>query len=265
MEYVNFGNTGLQVSRICLGCMTYGSPATGKLLPGRQAWALNEADSAPFFRQALDLGINFFDTANVYSGGDSEDRHWPLPQNNIRREVHGHRHQGVQPHARGAQRPRPLAQSNMYELDQSLSVCKPTTSISTRPIAGTTKRPSKRRSKRSTMRSRPARSATSAHRRCTPGSSPRRSISPLNGWTPLCLHAEPLQPSLSRRRARDDAGSASRKASPSFPGARWPAAVSPAPGKAKPPSASRQTSSATRCTRRPKKPTARLSMPRPTL
>jgi len=72
MEYVNLGNTGLKVSRLCLGCMTYGSPATGKLLPGRQPWALNEADSQPFLRQALDLGINFFDTANVYSGGDSE-------------------------------------------------------------------------------------------------------------------------------------------------------------------------------------------------
>jgi aryl-alcohol dehydrogenase-like predicted oxidoreductase len=72
MDYINLGNTGLKVSRICLGCMTYGSPATGKLLPGRQPWALNEADSKPFFQQALDLGINFFDTANVYSGGDSE-------------------------------------------------------------------------------------------------------------------------------------------------------------------------------------------------
>jgi aryl-alcohol dehydrogenase-like predicted oxidoreductase len=87
MEYLNLGNTGLKVPRICLGCMTYGSPATGKPLPGRQPWALNEAESAPFFRQALDLGINFWDTANVYSGGDSEiviGRF--LKQNNIRRE-----------------------------------------------------------------------------------------------------------------------------------------------------------------------------------
>ena len=87
MDYINFGNTGLKVSRICLGCMTYGSPATGKPLPGRQPWALGEADSAPFFRQALDLGINFWDTANVYSGGDSEiviGRY--LKQNKIRRE-----------------------------------------------------------------------------------------------------------------------------------------------------------------------------------
>ncbi len=65
MDYVNLGKTGLKVSRICLGCMTYGAPATGALRPGSHAWALNEEESQPFFRQALDLGINFFDTANV--------------------------------------------------------------------------------------------------------------------------------------------------------------------------------------------------------
>ena len=72
MDYVNLGNTGLKVSRICLGCMTYGAAATGPLTPGSHAWALNEDESAPFFRQALDFGINFFDTANVYSRGASE-------------------------------------------------------------------------------------------------------------------------------------------------------------------------------------------------
>src|ERR1700735_1199313 len=72
MEYVNLGKTGLKVSRICLGCMTDGAPATGELKPGRQAWALNEEQSQPFFKQALDAGINFFDTANVYATGDSE-------------------------------------------------------------------------------------------------------------------------------------------------------------------------------------------------
>src|ERR1700758_2069222 len=72
MEYVNLGKTGLKVSRICLGCMSYGEPATGARTPGSHAWALGEADSRPFLRQALDLGINFFDTANVYSAGQSE-------------------------------------------------------------------------------------------------------------------------------------------------------------------------------------------------
>jgi aryl-alcohol dehydrogenase-like predicted oxidoreductase len=67
MEYVRLGNTGLKVSRICLGTMTYGKPAE------RWQWALNEKDSRPFFRTALDLGINFFDTADVYSFGASEE------------------------------------------------------------------------------------------------------------------------------------------------------------------------------------------------
>ena len=72
MEYVNLGRTGVKVSRICLGCMTYGVPPAGPLRPGSQSWSLNEQESEPFFRQALDAGINFFDTANVYAIGDSE-------------------------------------------------------------------------------------------------------------------------------------------------------------------------------------------------
>jgi len=73
MEYVNLGRTGVKVSRICLGCMSYGVPPAGQpLRPGSNAWSLNEEQSAPFFRQALDAGINFFDTANVYATGDSE-------------------------------------------------------------------------------------------------------------------------------------------------------------------------------------------------
>jgi aryl-alcohol dehydrogenase-like predicted oxidoreductase len=72
MDYVNLGNTGLKVSRICLGCMSYGAPAVGQPKPGSHAWALNEEESRPFFRQALELGINLFDTANVYSLGESE-------------------------------------------------------------------------------------------------------------------------------------------------------------------------------------------------
>jgi 1-deoxyxylulose-5-phosphate synthase len=120
MEYVNFGNTGLKVSRICLGCMTYGSPATGPLLPGRQPWALSEADSAPFFRQALDFGINFWDTANVYSGGDSEVVVGNFLKANTRREtivlatkVNGP--MSSDPNGRGLSR-----KAIFHELDQSL-------------------------------------------------------------------------------------------------------------------------------------------------
>jgi len=68
MEYTTLGNTGLQVSRIALGCMSYGEPGRGG-----QLWSLDEPASQPFFKQALDAGINFFDTANVYSLGSSEE------------------------------------------------------------------------------------------------------------------------------------------------------------------------------------------------
>jgi len=68
MEYANLGQTGLKVSRICLGCMTYGTPEKGW-----NTWALNEEQSRPFIQKALELGINFFDTANVYSEGASEE------------------------------------------------------------------------------------------------------------------------------------------------------------------------------------------------
>jgi aryl-alcohol dehydrogenase-like predicted oxidoreductase len=72
MEYVNLGKTGVKVSRICLGCMSYGVPPAGTLRPGSNSWSLTEEQSEPFFRQALDAGINFFDTANVYAIGESE-------------------------------------------------------------------------------------------------------------------------------------------------------------------------------------------------
>ena len=88
MEYVNLGRTGLMVSRICLGCMTYGGPpAADGTVRSRHAWALDEADSQPFLRQALDLGINFFDTANVYSGGVSEEVVGRFLKANTRREA----------------------------------------------------------------------------------------------------------------------------------------------------------------------------------
>jgi len=68
MQYTKLGHTGLDVSRICLGCMTYGVSERGT-----HPWTLNEEQSRPFIRRALELGINFFDTANVYSDGTSEE------------------------------------------------------------------------------------------------------------------------------------------------------------------------------------------------
>jgi aryl-alcohol dehydrogenase (NADP+) len=66
MDYVNLGSTGLKVSRLCLGAMTYGSKRW-------REWVLEEEESRPFIRRALELGINFFDTADMYSLGVSEE------------------------------------------------------------------------------------------------------------------------------------------------------------------------------------------------
>jgi 1-deoxyxylulose-5-phosphate synthase len=66
MDYINLGKSGLKVSRICLGCMSY------EVTPAERPWHLDEEHARPFIRRALELGINYFDTANMYSGGDSE-------------------------------------------------------------------------------------------------------------------------------------------------------------------------------------------------
>lgn len=68
MEYVKLGSTGLDVSRLCLGCMSYGEPDRGP-----HPWSLGEEASRPFIKRALEAGVNFFDTANVYSAGSSEE------------------------------------------------------------------------------------------------------------------------------------------------------------------------------------------------
>jgi len=120
MDYVNLGRTGLRVSRICLGCMTYGAPATGALQPGRHAWTLNEEESRPFLKEALDLGINFFDTANVYSSGASEEVLGRFLKASVRREavviatkVHGVMRD--EPNGRGLSR-----KAILFEVEESL-------------------------------------------------------------------------------------------------------------------------------------------------
>ena len=66
MDYVRLGNTGLRVSRLCLGCMTYGNPEW-------RSWILGESEARAHFKKARDLGFNFFDTADMYSEGVSEE------------------------------------------------------------------------------------------------------------------------------------------------------------------------------------------------
>ncbi|MEV8089410.1 aldo/keto reductase [Streptomyces nigra] len=116
MQYVKLGSTGLDVSRICLGCMTYGVPDRGA-----HEWTLDEEASRPLIRQALDAGINFFDTANVYSDGTSEEIVGKALLDFARRDeivlatkVHGRMHAG--PNGAGLSR-----KAIMSEIDHSLA------------------------------------------------------------------------------------------------------------------------------------------------
>jgi aryl-alcohol dehydrogenase (NADP+) len=113
VEYVNLGRTGLKVSRLCLGCMTYG---TREWRP----WVLDEAESRPFVARALEAGINFFDTANVYSNGRSEEVVGRALKDMAKRDevviatkVHGV--MGPGPNARGLSR-----KAIFHEIDASL-------------------------------------------------------------------------------------------------------------------------------------------------
>ncbi|UOB15005.1 aldo/keto reductase [Streptomyces sp. HP-A2021] len=116
MQYVKLGSTGLDVSRICLGCMTYGLPDRG-----RHEWTLDEEASRPLIRQAVEAGVNFFDTANVYSDGTSEEIVGRALRDFARRDdivlatkVHGRMRPG--PNGGGLSR-----KAIITELDQSLT------------------------------------------------------------------------------------------------------------------------------------------------
>lgn len=115
MEYVKLGKTGLDVSRICIGCMSFGDPNRGN-----HTWTLPETESRALIKRALDLGINFFDTANVYSDGSSEEITGKALKDFAKREqlviatkVHGRMHKG--PNGQGLSR-----KAIMQEIDASL-------------------------------------------------------------------------------------------------------------------------------------------------
>ena len=174
MEYTRLGKTGLKVSRLCLGCMSYGVPERGA-----HPWTLDEEQSRPFIQRALELGINFFDTANSYSDGTSEEILGRAIRDFARRDEVVIATKVFYADAQGPQRPR--ACRARRSCPRSTPACggwAPITSTSTRSTAGTTRRRSRRRSRRCTTSSRPARPGTSAPRRCSPGSSPRRSTWP---------------------------------------------------------------------------------------
>src|SRR5262252_5045259 len=167
MEYVKLGRTGLEVSRICLGCMSYGVPDRGN-----HAWSIDEAESRPFIQRALEGGINFFDTANRYSLGSSEEILGRAIKDFTRRDevviatkVYGRMRPG--PNGGGLSR-----KAIMREIDDSLSASAPITSISIKSTAGTTTHRSRKRWKRCTTSSKPERSAISVRPRCMRGSSP---------------------------------------------------------------------------------------------
>jgi aryl-alcohol dehydrogenase-like predicted oxidoreductase len=116
MEYVRLGSTGLEVSRLVLGCMSFGDPKRGA-----HPWTLDEESSRPLIRQAVEAGINFFDTANVYSAGTSEEivgralrDFGPRDELVIATKVHGRMHDG--PNGAGLSR-----KAIMAEVDASLS------------------------------------------------------------------------------------------------------------------------------------------------
>jgi aryl-alcohol dehydrogenase-like predicted oxidoreductase len=115
MQYVKLGHTGLDVSRLCLGCMTFGIPERGPHL-----WTLDAEKSRPIIRQAIEAGINFFDTANVYSDGTSEEIVGAALKEFARRDeivlatkVHGRMHKG--PNGGGLSR-----KAILQEIDNSL-------------------------------------------------------------------------------------------------------------------------------------------------
>lgn len=115
MEYTKLGNTGLEVSRICLGCMGFGNPEKG-----HHRWVLNEERARPILQKALELGINFLDTANVYAEGTSEEIVGNVLKDYANRDeivlatkIHGRMHTG--PNGAGLSR-----KAIMSEIDKSL-------------------------------------------------------------------------------------------------------------------------------------------------
>ncbi len=145
MDYIKLGRSGLEVSRLCLGCMSFGVPERG-LHP----WTLDEEKSRPYFRRALELGINFFDTATNYSDGTSEEITGRALREFARRDevvvatkVYFSIRKG--PNSMGLSR-----KAIMTEIDDSLRRLAWTTSTCTRSTAGITARRSKKRWRRCT-------------------------------------------------------------------------------------------------------------------
>ena len=130
MEYVNLGSTGLRVSRVCLGMMSFGANES-------RPWALDEADAEPIVRRAVEGGITFFDTADVYNGGAERGRHRPGPAEAPLPRGARDRDEGARADDARRERPRPVAQARAG-LDRRVAASGSgwTTSTCTRSTAG---------------------------------------------------------------------------------------------------------------------------------
>ena len=200
MKYIRLGETGLKVSRICLGCMSYGVPERGPHL-----WSIPEDQARPFIKQAIEAGINFFDTANVYSDGTSEEivgkllkEFVPRDQIVLATKVHGR----MRPDANGAGLSR---KAIMTEIDHSLrrlgmdyvDLYQIHRWDYTVPIEETLE------ALHDVVKAGKVRYIKRRQHACVailPGALPGRPAR----LDAVCLDAESLQPDLPRRRARDD-------------------------------------------------------------
>ena len=178
MEYRRLGNSGLRISRIGMGCMSFGTR-------GFHQWTLEEGEAAPFFRQAVELGVTFWDTANGYGGGSSEEFVGRAVERFARREdivlatkVHNTMHDG--PGGSGLSRKAILSSWTPRYAGSA-----PTTSTCTSSTASTTTCRSRRPWKPCTTLSRPARSATSEPARWAWQFAKLQRAADLGGWTRL--------------------------------------------------------------------------------
>ena len=132
MEYRKLGHTGLEISPICVGCMSFGVPERGS-----HAWTLGEDKSRALIRGAVEAGINFFDSANVYSDGTGEEIRGRALRDFGRRDEPVIATKVYYPTGEGPNRSGLSRKAIFTEVDNSRRRLGPTTSTSTRPISGT--------------------------------------------------------------------------------------------------------------------------------
>ena len=189
MRYIKLGTTGLDVSPIAIGAMTYGEPERG-----HPVWSMGEAEARPLIRHALEAGINFFDTANMYSNGSSEEILGRALQDFADRDDVVIATKLRHPMRAGPERPGPVPQGG-HDRGRPLLRRLGTDYIDLYQIhRNDHATPLEETLEALTTWSRPARSATSAHPPCTPGSSPRPCTCSKPRLGPVRVHAGPLQP-----------------------------------------------------------------------